>query len=582
MFQFNHRTTSHLGLRATARCLVIALVAAGLGLALSAELAKAGTYDILICADPANSQGLGHTDGWTQFTENQFYATSTSCSGTVEADDGIQAYNVFASRADAGSLYVSPGSKLTFTAPADTRIKKLDLYRVARMVKNEEANGWVRIITAEDALLEGTGNGYSTNSRGNLDSPFGSDSRVIFENLDTAGFSGYVGCPNGCQEDDRGRDVQAHNIDFRLFGGAVILDDASAPTVSAPTVSEGDDALITFESGDKGGGLVEAKLEYDGVIGETFTLPDNNGRCAKPYKHAVPCVLSGNGHFSVSSIPDGTHNMRVRAYDAGGNETIGPETEITIGEGGAQEGAPVSPEQPTPAAREISADGASPAEGGQPARGRRAAAPAAALIRIVAGRDGSRRLRLRAGRTAVVRGRLLDDYGDPIAGAVLEVLAAPRARRSQFVQTGELVRTGSDGGFSYLVAPGSSRTLRFSYRSAAHFAVRDIEVLVRGSATLRASRRALRNGQSVLFAGRISGGTVPRGKLVQLQVRVGRAWRTFAVVRTRARGGFRHRYRFTRTRRTTTYRFRALVPAERGYPYAGARSPGVRVRVRGG
>ena len=77
------------------------------------------------------------------------------------------------------------------------------------------------------------------------------------------------------------------------------------------------------------------------------------------------------------------------------------------------------------------------------------------------------------------------------------------------------------------------------------------------------------------------GRPVPRGGMVvEMQVRIGRRWRTFATTRARGTGGtFRYRYRFMRTYTRVTYRFRALVRAEAAYPYATGASRTVKVRV---
>jgi hypothetical protein len=81
--------------------------------------------------------------------------------------------------------------------------------------------------------------------------------------------------------------------------------------------------------------------------------------------------------------------------------------------------------------------------------------------------------------------------------------------------------------------------------------------------TLTRSRRAVRNGQGITFGGRVVDGGVPSANtLVALQARVGRRWVTFAVVRTDPLGNYTSRYRFTRTRRSTRYRFRAHVDAQ--------------------
>jgi hypothetical protein len=59
-----------------------------------------------------------------------------------------------------------------------------------------------------------------------------------------------------------------------------------------------------------------------------------------------------------------------------------------------------------------------------------------------------------------------------------------------------------------------------------------------------------------------------------------RRWITVDTRRTGPKGRFRAAYRFTSTRSTTVYRFRALVRGENGYPFVTAHSGTVRVTVR--
>jgi hypothetical protein len=94
--------------------------------------------------------------------------------------------------------------------------------------------------------------------------------------------------------------------------------------------------------------------------------------------------------------------------------------------------------------------------------------------------------------------------------------------------------------------------------------------------------RNLRNGHSVTFSGRLRGLPVPpSGKLVELQVRFPTGWQTFKTIRTNSTGKWAARYRFTRTRGSVRYRFRARMPRETGYPFDTGVSHSVSVRVRG-
>ena len=98
--------------------------------------------------------------------------------------------------------------------------------------------------------------------------------------------------------------------------------------------------------------------------------------------------------------------------------------------------------------------------------------------------------------------------------------------------------------------------------------------------TLKATRR-VRPGGKVRFRGRLKGRPVPkRGKLVELQAFDGGRWRTFAQPRSKPDGRYRSAYRLRRTFGPRTFRFRARVRREAGYPYELGYSRRVSVRVR--
>ena len=86
-----------------------------------------------------------------------------------------------------------------------------------------------------------------------------------------------------------------------------------------------------------------------------------------------------------------------------------------------------------------------------------------------------------------------------------------------------------------------------------------------------------------MLRGRIRGGPLPAvGKLVQLQAYSRGRWLTFATPRADGRTGrWFYRYRFTATRGTVRYRFRARIPQESGFPYAAGVSRPVSVLVKG-
>ena len=92
----------------------------------------------------------------------------------------------------------------------------------------------------------------------------------------------------------------------------------------------------------------------------------------------------------------------------------------------------------------------------------------------------------------------------------------------------------------------------------------------------------MRNGRAVLFSGSVRSRPLPlSGKLIEMQAHFRGRWRTFSTLRTDRRGRWRFRYRFGATLGRVTYRFRARLPSEGGYPFVTGRSQVAKVLVLG-
>ncbi|HEV3229157.1 MAG TPA: hypothetical protein VGY97_06765, partial [Solirubrobacteraceae bacterium] len=176
-----------------------------------------------------------------------------------------------------------------------------------------------------------------------------------------------------------------------------------------------------------------------------------------------------------------------------------------------------------------------------------------------------------ADSAVMLRGQLVNEAGAPVAGAAVEVLQQPQVDGAQ-LQGVAAARTGDDGSWALRLAPGSSRLVRVAYR----YVVGDPEYVAQvdftqevGAGVVLHTTRHLRNGQAIRFRGRLLGGFVPpAGKLVELQVLIGRRWQDFKAVRTASNGTFRARRRLTRTSGHVVYAFRVVVRREAGYPFA--------------
>ncbi len=196
-------------------------------------------------------------------------------------------------------------------------------------------------------------------------------------------------------------------------------------------------------------------------------------------------------------------------------------------------------------------------------------------------RPAGRALELSHGKSFGSVGRITEQ-GAPLAAAEVTVEGQPRSG-GPFVRLG-VARADAHGAFRFVVPPGPSRAIRYSYggSNTVRPSTAQLVTKVKAAARLRANRRRLVNGQAVRFSGRLLGKPIPSGgKLVALQAKVGRKWRTFATPRANAKGVFRHRYRFTSTTGVRRYAFRAVIAREAAYPYEAGVSRIVRVTVRG-
>ena len=187
------------------------------------------------------------------------------------------------------------------------------------------------------------------------------------------------------------------------------------------------------------------------------------------------------------------------------------------------------------------------------------------------------------GRGAAARGALETESGAPLGDAVVDVYARSAAAGSEFERLGA-VRTNPKGEFAYTVPAGTSRSVRFRYDGdGRHRSAEEAVVLnVAAAATIAASHRTRRNGQTVGFKGKLRSLPIPAaGKLLDLQAFYRSKWRTFATPRADSKGKWSYRYRFGATRGKVPYRFRVLIRPESAYPYGLGLSPTVQVVVRG-
>jgi hypothetical protein len=271
----------------------------------------------------------------------------------------------------------------------------------------------------------------------------------------------------------------------------------------------------------------------------------------------VPCPLSGEAILALdtATIPNGTHTIQASATDAAGNETRSDTVTVTTRNGSRPNG-----------------------------KGASRFVKLAAWLR-------SRKAKHRVsavvpyGSVRTADGRLTDAGGNPIGGAVLDVVRRVERPGAKATPAGT-VTTRDDGRFSYRLAPGASRSVSFQYKAysldPAPVTTAKVTLGVRAGFRLRLRPRKVRNGQRVIFRGQLRGGPGREGARVSIDVLVPDARRRVPIgsVRSDANGRFRFAYRFRRTLVKARYRFQARLVAQPGYPYRGATSHRVSVVVR--
>jgi hypothetical protein len=207
------------------------------------------------------------------------------------------------------------------------------------------------------------------------------------------------------------------------------------------------------------------------------------------------------------------------------------------------------------------------------ANGSPASDEAGLSVRWVAGASASSVRVSFAGRSRA-EGRLVASDGQPIGGAVIQVVGTPASPGLAAYLEGT-VKTAGDGSFVFDTAgKRSSRTLTFEYKSHANdislAAEAQLSVGVPVPITLKVAPRTVRKGSTIRMAGSVPAPIPSGGKQIVFQALAvgvrGAKWQTFNVVRTTRKGRFKASYRF-RFAGPARYRIRAISRYEQDYPY---------------
>lgn len=369
-----------------------------------------------------------------------------------------------------------------------------------------------------------------------------------------------------------------HTLTFRAFdaagNGSVQKEvgfkiDGTGPVGAFRVLDGADPRQLRVDVEDAMSGIADGRIEYrrEGETGFQRLATTRGGG-----------VLSAR--LDDQGLPAGRYELRALVTDVAGNEAVidswANGTAATLGMPLRSEakvsvaGVPIAPRG--------CAKAKAPKRRSGKGKARKRIAPPKCRHKVLSKTS----LELAHGKRAPSTGSVTTGSGAPIVDA--PVIVEGRSRSGgPFVSLG-VARTDRQGRFRFEIPAGPSRTVRYRYVGTNTVKPADARLVtkVRAAARLKASRRRLRNGQVVRFTGRLLGKPVPSaGKLVALQAKVGRRWRTFATPRANAKGVFKHRYRFTATTGLRRYAFRAVVARETAYPYERGVSRTLTVTVRG-
>lgn len=181
---------------------------------------------------------------------------------------------------------------------------------------------------------------------------------------------------------------------------------------------------------------------------------------------------------------------------------------------------------------------------------------------------------------AEVSGELADNAGDAVGGATICVEMQTLGNDGGVVPVATAT-TDPGGHFSYQVPPGPNRHILLAYRHDTFQVARSVNYYAHAKPTLRVRPNKVRGRRRVRISGKLPGPNAA-GRVVILQASAlhSKRWYTFHRATANGKGIFHSRYRFGATTRTTTYRLRAVIPRQAGYPWETGHSKPVRVKVR--
>jgi hypothetical protein len=540
----------------------MAAALAGLALLAGAAGAQAATYHAFLCRVPygPSAGAIAPTVGVTGGREGPPAEFTTDCTGGASMTTFTNA-----------PIQTGIGSSDNYVPGAGVTIVGFRLWRQMQAIGNTPAGTdfVANVYTDGGATVDGLCLGSSLCMRGTPDVPLAAgnvlDSPPGYAGGTIVGWQAYCGGPAAT--------CTSGGSITRVFAADMRLDDPTAPTVGAlsgPLVSGNPVSgtqTVSFPASDgAGSGIFRGRLLVDDKVLVDQVLDANGGNCANLgvapdalpsfiLTRPCPATLTGTLALDTTAVAVGAHTLQVVVTDAAGNATGSATRAVAI-------------------TREVLA----PIPDSGP-NGSGASRNAKLTAHLAGSHKGVRSLGFTA--APVLSGRLVDEHGAAISGAVVDVGARER-RAGAHTATIARPTTGGDGRFRATLASGPSRTITVSYTAfggdptpAASVRMR---TRVRASVTASVSPHAPRARQRVRVSGRLR--YLPRaGVLVTIQARQGRTWRNIDSVETRAKGRYSWPYRFSTANAGHRFALRARVKSL-NYPFDPGVSKAVAVRVR--
>jgi hypothetical protein len=533
--------------------------------------AQAGTYHVYTCAA-----------GGKVWANGAF--KSTAASG-VNIDASCAGSSIALSVPAGARMANNTSAALSFTSPAGTTIADFVLSRQIGYNNPVAADThkYFLLYTLGPTHFAGAGN-FSDAVRNALNTSKhwyghpdnnvalarGTVTRATFPAL-----AGYKGDANvlhlrvGCYNRGTPCSVAAGGgISHILHGADVTINDPTPPTVTVEASGlvaggprNGSDPVIVSASDSAGIRKVElidvTNPLAPAVVGvEDYAEVRTGANRVCDYSQPAPCPGLSRETVQATALAAGQRAVTVRVTDAGGNVVDRgpyPVFAVTPSDRGALNGS------------------------GATDTGR--------LTTIWTKGFHSKRRTLGYGAKAGVRGRLVNDAGQPITGAKVQLLTRDLRSGASVVARGTYTTDG-DGRFSATVTASASRQLHFAWlartQDVRFGANAYLTLQARASGRLSVSTKRPRVGRTVTITGKLSG--VSRGGvpvLVQGRAAGSRRYDTFADTTTSSSGRFRVRYRFrSAASRGRSFVFRARIRTAPRFPYETGYTKTVTVRVR--